>query len=114
MPASFKVWSMPLGGGNEAFVEVMDPDFGEAAIGWVALLIPKNILVTVWVLLKLNSLVDLPSAMDAPASGVPDTTDSLPLPGLPTKRHNHPSVRLGEIGAQSAASSAVAAVIPSK
>ncbi|KAK1322711.1 Ankyrin repeat domain-containing protein 2 [Acorus calamus] len=52
--------------------------------------------------------------MDAPTSWVPDTTDSLPLPDLPTKRHNRPSVRLGEIGAQSAASSTVAAVIPSK
>ncbi|KAK1281669.1 hypothetical protein QJS10_CPB22g00597 [Acorus calamus] len=57
---------------------------------------------------------NLPPAMDAPANGVPDATDSLPLPGLPTKRHSRPSVRLGEIGAQSAASSAVAAVIPSK
>ncbi|KAK1294722.1 Alkaline/neutral invertase CINV2 [Acorus calamus] len=36
MPASFKVRSVPLGGGNEAFEEVLDPDFGEAAIGRVA------------------------------------------------------------------------------
>ncbi|KAK1319976.1 hypothetical protein QJS10_CPB04g01199 [Acorus calamus] len=33
--------------------------------------------------------------MDALASGVLDTTDSFPLPSLPTKRHSRPSVRLG-------------------
>ncbi|KAK1308080.1 Alkaline/neutral invertase CINV2 [Acorus calamus] len=36
MPVSFKVRSVPLGGGNEAFEEVLDPDFGEVAIGRVA------------------------------------------------------------------------------
>ncbi|KAK1291622.1 Alkaline/neutral invertase CINV2 [Acorus calamus] len=36
MPASFKVRAVPLDGGNEAFEEVLDPDFGEAAIGRVA------------------------------------------------------------------------------
>ncbi|KAK1300688.1 hypothetical protein QJS10_CPB13g01630 [Acorus calamus] len=50
--------------------------------------------------------------MDAPASGVPDMTDSLPLPGLPTKRHSRPSVLLDEIGTQSTASSAVATSSP--
>ncbi|CAL0330227.1 unnamed protein product [Lupinus luteus] len=36
MAASFKVRSVPLDGSNEAFEEVLDPDFGESAIGWVA------------------------------------------------------------------------------
>lgn len=36
MPASFKVRSVPLDGSSEAFEEVLDPDFGEAAIGRVA------------------------------------------------------------------------------
>lgn len=36
MPASFKVRSVPLDGSNEAFEEVLDPDFGESAIGRVA------------------------------------------------------------------------------
>jgi hypothetical protein len=36
MPASFKVRSVPLDGNNEAFEEVLDPDFGESAIGRVA------------------------------------------------------------------------------
>lgn len=36
MPASFKVRSIPLDGSNEAFEEVLDPDFGESAIGRVA------------------------------------------------------------------------------
>lgn len=36
MPASFKVQSVPLDGSSEAFEEVLDPDFGEAAIGRVA------------------------------------------------------------------------------
>jgi hypothetical protein len=36
MPASFKVKTVPLDGSNEAFEEVLDPDFGESAIGRVA------------------------------------------------------------------------------
>ncbi|XP_022723144.1 alkaline/neutral invertase A, mitochondrial isoform X2 [Durio zibethinus] len=36
MPASFKVRSVPLDGSTEAFEEVLDPDFGESAIGRVA------------------------------------------------------------------------------
>uniref|UniRef100_A0A0D9VTC5 Alkaline/neutral invertase n=1 Tax=Leersia perrieri TaxID=77586 RepID=A0A0D9VTC5_9ORYZ len=36
MPASFKVRSIPLDGNSEAFEEVLDPDFGESAIGRVA------------------------------------------------------------------------------
>ncbi|KAK7348017.1 hypothetical protein VNO80_22565 [Phaseolus coccineus] len=36
MPASFKVRTVPLDGSNEALEEVLDPDFGESAIGRVA------------------------------------------------------------------------------
>ncbi|KAF4347400.1 hypothetical protein G4B88_021903 [Cannabis sativa] len=36
MPASFKVRTMPLDGSDEKFEEVLDPDFGESAIGRVA------------------------------------------------------------------------------
>ncbi|KAL5717099.1 hypothetical protein ACHQM5_010170 [Ranunculus cassubicifolius] len=36
MPASFKVRTVPLDGDELAFEEVLDPDFGEAAIGRVA------------------------------------------------------------------------------
>ncbi|KAL6292921.1 hypothetical protein ACE6H2_001063 [Prunus campanulata] len=36
MPASFKVKTIPLDGMNGAFEEVLDPDFGESAIGRVA------------------------------------------------------------------------------
>ena len=36
MPASFKVRSQPLDGSDGAFEEVLDPDFGESAIGRVA------------------------------------------------------------------------------
>ncbi|KAK7246233.1 hypothetical protein RIF29_41093 [Crotalaria pallida] len=36
MPASFMVRSVPLDGSNESFEEVLDPDFGESAIGRVA------------------------------------------------------------------------------
>ncbi|KAL8171713.1 hypothetical protein V2J09_023517 [Rumex salicifolius] len=36
MPASFKVRTMPLDGDESATEEVLDPDFGEAAIGRVA------------------------------------------------------------------------------
>lgn len=36
MPASFKVRSQPLEGSDGAFEEVLDPDFGESAIGRVA------------------------------------------------------------------------------
>ncbi|GLT31997.1 hypothetical protein SLA2020_066940 [Shorea laevis] len=36
MPASFKVRTVPLDGSDEAFEEVLDPDFGESAIGRVA------------------------------------------------------------------------------
>ncbi|KAK4256546.1 hypothetical protein QN277_006255 [Acacia crassicarpa] len=36
MPASFKVRTVSLDGSNEAFEEVLDPDFGESAIGRVA------------------------------------------------------------------------------
>ncbi|KAJ8766435.1 hypothetical protein K2173_022494 [Erythroxylum novogranatense] len=36
MPASFKVKSVPLEGSDGAFEEVLDPDFGESAIGRVA------------------------------------------------------------------------------
>ncbi|GAB4835651.1 hypothetical protein Ancab_000559 [Ancistrocladus abbreviatus] len=36
MPASFKVRTVPLDGNNEKVEEVLDPDFGESAIGRVA------------------------------------------------------------------------------
>uniref|UniRef100_A0A7N2LXA4 Alkaline/neutral invertase n=2 Tax=Quercus lobata TaxID=97700 RepID=A0A7N2LXA4_QUELO len=36
MPASFKVRTVPLDGNEEAFEDVLDPDFGESAIGRVA------------------------------------------------------------------------------
>lgn len=36
MPASFKVRTIPLDGDDSATEEVLDPDFGEAAIGRVA------------------------------------------------------------------------------
>ncbi|KAL7178357.1 hypothetical protein ACSBR2_031499 [Camellia fascicularis] len=36
MPASFKVRPVPLDGSNGAFEDVLDPDFGESAIGRVA------------------------------------------------------------------------------
>lgn len=36
MPASFKVRTVSLDGNNQAFEEVLDPDFGESAIGRVA------------------------------------------------------------------------------
>ncbi|PON93124.1 Glycosyl hydrolase [Trema orientale] len=36
MPASFKVRTLPLDGSEGAFEEVLDPDFGESAIGRVA------------------------------------------------------------------------------
>ncbi|EXB94375.1 hypothetical protein L484_005970 [Morus notabilis] len=36
MPASFKVRTVPLDGSDGAFEEILDPDFGESAIGRVA------------------------------------------------------------------------------
>lgn len=36
MPASFKVRTVPLDGRNDEFEDVLDPDFGESAIGRVA------------------------------------------------------------------------------
>lgn len=36
MPASFKVRSVPLDGPDGEFKDVLDPDFGESAIGRVA------------------------------------------------------------------------------
>ncbi len=36
MPASFKVRVVPLDGDDDVTEEVLDPDFGEAAIGRVA------------------------------------------------------------------------------
>lgn len=36
MPASFKVRTVPLDGDDFATEDVLDPDFGEAAIGRVA------------------------------------------------------------------------------
>lgn len=36
MPASFKVRTVPLDGGDGTLEEVLDPDFGESAIGRVA------------------------------------------------------------------------------
>ncbi|KAL6627831.1 hypothetical protein ACP70R_031557 [Stipagrostis hirtigluma subsp. patula] len=36
MPASFKIRTVPLDENNEGFEEVLDPDFGESAIGRVA------------------------------------------------------------------------------
>lgn len=36
MPASFKVRTVPLEGDDYATEDVLDPDFGEAAIGRVA------------------------------------------------------------------------------
>lgn len=36
MPASFKVRTVPLDGRDGEFEDVLDPDFGESAIGRVA------------------------------------------------------------------------------
>lgn len=36
MPASFKVRAVPLSGRDGEFEDVLDPDFGESAIGRVA------------------------------------------------------------------------------
>ena len=36
MPASFKVRTVPLDANSGTFEEVLDPDFGESAIGRVA------------------------------------------------------------------------------
>lgn len=36
MPASFKVRTVPIDGSEGGFEEVLDPDFGESAIGRVA------------------------------------------------------------------------------
>lgn len=36
MPASFKVRTVPLDGRNGEFEDMLDPDFGESAIGRVA------------------------------------------------------------------------------
>lgn len=36
MPASFKVKAVPLDGSDGASEEILDPDFGESAIGRVA------------------------------------------------------------------------------
>jgi hypothetical protein len=36
MPASVKVRTVPLDGNNQVVEEVLDPDFGESAIGRVA------------------------------------------------------------------------------
>ena len=36
MPASFKVRTVPLDGDDSVTEDVLDPDFGEAAIGRVA------------------------------------------------------------------------------
>lgn len=36
MPASFKVKTMPLDGSDGGVEDVLDPDFGESAIGRVA------------------------------------------------------------------------------
>lgn len=45
MPASFKVRTAPLKGGSGAVEEVLDPDFGESAIGRVAPVDSGNTLV---------------------------------------------------------------------
>lgn len=45
MPASFKVRTVPLEGDETATEEVLDPDFGEAAIGRVAPVDSGNYLV---------------------------------------------------------------------
>lgn len=44
MPASFKVRTVPLDGDESATEEVLDPDFGEAAIGRVAPVDSGNII----------------------------------------------------------------------
>lgn len=36
MPASFKVRSVPMDGRKDEVEEILDPDFGESAIGRVA------------------------------------------------------------------------------
>lgn len=48
MPASFKVKTVPLDGMNGAFEEVLDPDFGESAIGRVAPVDSGNLIVFCW------------------------------------------------------------------
>ncbi|RYQ97861.1 hypothetical protein Ahy_B08g093931 isoform D [Arachis hypogaea] len=50
MPASFKVRTILLDGGDAATEDVLDPDFGEAAIGRVAHLhqIMHYIVVSIW------------------------------------------------------------------
>jgi len=45
MPASFKVRTVPLDGKEGSFEEVLDPDFGESAIGRVAPVDSGNLLI---------------------------------------------------------------------
>lgn len=45
MPASFKVRTVPLDGDDSATEDVLDPDFGEAAIGRVAPVDSGNLII---------------------------------------------------------------------
>ncbi|KAK1294585.1 hypothetical protein QJS10_CPA16g00850 [Acorus calamus] len=56
---------------------------------------------------------DLPSEAETPINGAPPTEPLLLLPDPPPpKRHRRPSVRLGEIGDQSAAAAVVSLIPP--
>lgn len=55
MPASFKVKTVPLDGSKGAFEEVLDPDFGESAIGRVAPVDSGNLIVFGWLLSHMQS-----------------------------------------------------------
>jgi len=54
MPASFKVRTVPLDGNEEAFEDVLDPDFGESAIGRVAPVDSGKIIIVLVTIVILN------------------------------------------------------------
>lgn len=64
MPASFKVRTVPLDGRNGEFEDVLDPDFGESAIGRVAPVDSGKRIVLSNVLLIIISMSDLLSLSD--------------------------------------------------
>lgn len=55
MPASFKVRSVPLDGQDGEFKDVLDPDFGESAIGRVAPVDSGMSYQHIFLMVKLNS-----------------------------------------------------------
>lgn len=58
MPASFKIRAVPLDDNNEAFEEVLDPDFGESAIGRVAP-VDSGKSLSLSLLIRLSTMTDL-------------------------------------------------------